>query len=97
MHTVKCPHCKKTVVWSQDFPFRPFCSERCRIIDLGAWADGSYSIPIEEIPSEDDLGEGSYENFAANDETIGNLKEVSSKHTHKSDPNPDEDNQDTNH
>jgi len=32
-------------VWSPDSPCRPFCSERCRLIDLGAWADGSYSIP----------------------------------------------------
>ena len=32
-------------MWSTDNPYRPFCSERCKLIDLGAWADGSYNIP----------------------------------------------------
>lgn len=45
MKNVQCPHCRKTVIWSEDSPYRPFCSKRCRMIDLGAWADGSYSIP----------------------------------------------------
>ncbi|MBP9764672.1 MAG: DNA gyrase inhibitor YacG, partial [Gammaproteobacteria bacterium] len=41
-----------------DFPFRPFCSERCRMLDLGAWADNRYSIPINapvetEVPCTD--------------------------------------------
>jgi endogenous inhibitor of DNA gyrase (YacG/DUF329 family) len=35
-------------VWSQDNPFRPFCSERCRLIDFGQWATGAYRIPQEE-------------------------------------------------
>jgi endogenous inhibitor of DNA gyrase (YacG/DUF329 family) len=33
------------MVWDTKNKFRPFCSERCKLIDLGAWADGSYSIP----------------------------------------------------
>ena len=41
---IKCPQCSKSVTW-QDNPQRPFCSERCKLIDLGQWADGSYSIP----------------------------------------------------
>lgn len=41
---IKCPQCRESVAW-QDNPHRPFCSERCRLIDLGRWADGSYSIP----------------------------------------------------
>jgi endogenous inhibitor of DNA gyrase (YacG/DUF329 family) len=41
---VKCPTCRKFVVW-QDNVYRPFCSERCRLIDLGAWANESYRIP----------------------------------------------------
>lgn len=49
MLTVQCPNCKKNVVWSKDSPFRPFCSERCSLIDLGAWADGSYTIPASEL------------------------------------------------
>lgn len=46
MKTVQCPNCKKDVVWSIESLFRPFCSKRCHIIDLGAWADGSYAIPL---------------------------------------------------
>lgn len=42
-----CPHCGKKGIWQQDNPSRPFCSERCKLIDLGAWADESRSIPGE--------------------------------------------------
>lgn len=41
---VKCPTCKKESDFSKQNKFRPFCSERCRLIDLGNWADGSYHI-----------------------------------------------------
>ena len=51
---VACPHCGKEVVWKSEVsPFRPFCSERCKLIDLGQWAAGGYSIPIEEKSDED--------------------------------------------
>ncbi|MBL7049857.1 MAG: DNA gyrase inhibitor YacG [Nitrospira sp.] len=40
---IKCPKCKKTVSWN-DNPFRPFCSERCKTNDLGAWAAEEYRI-----------------------------------------------------
>lgn len=43
--TLKCPTCQKPIIWDPKNKFRPFCSERCKLIDLGAWADGSYSIP----------------------------------------------------
>lgn len=42
---VKCPMCDCPVEWSEQHPWRPFCSERCKLIDLGAWADGVYSVP----------------------------------------------------
>ncbi len=42
--TVKCPTCRKEVHWEGN-PHRPFCSERCRTIDLGAWAEERYKIP----------------------------------------------------
>jgi endogenous inhibitor of DNA gyrase (YacG/DUF329 family) len=42
---VLCPNCSKRVKWSPGNPFRPFCSERCRIIDLGAWASEQHRIP----------------------------------------------------
>lgn len=35
---VNCPTCGKTVVWGEQSPFRPFCSKRCQLIDLGEWA-----------------------------------------------------------
>lgn len=42
---VNCPQCGKSVVWGNNNPFRPFCSERCKLIDLGQWATESYRIP----------------------------------------------------
>jgi hypothetical protein len=42
---VKCPTCEKPVEWSEKSPYRPFCSERCRLIDLGAWAAEEHRIP----------------------------------------------------
>ncbi|MEH6576782.1 MAG: DNA gyrase inhibitor YacG [Amphritea sp.] len=44
---VDCPQCGKKTLWSTDNSFRPFCSERCRMIDLGAWASEDYQIPTE--------------------------------------------------
>ena len=43
----KCPICRKETVWERN-PFRPFCSERCRIMDLGGWAAEKYRIPAEK-------------------------------------------------
>lgn len=43
--TVNCPTCKKTVPWSQDEPYKPFCSQRCKLIDLGDWATEAHKIP----------------------------------------------------
>ena len=45
---VKCPICRKLTPWENN-PCRPFCSERCRLIDLGAWTRGSYRIPAREM------------------------------------------------
>jgi endogenous inhibitor of DNA gyrase (YacG/DUF329 family) len=43
MAQLKCPTCGRQTRWSQQNPFRPFCSERCKMIDLGAWASDRYS------------------------------------------------------
>ena len=56
--TLQCPQCRKETAWEGN-PSRPFCSERCRLLDLGAWVDESYRIPaeshrIEEDPEEHD-------------------------------------------
>lgn len=44
---VKCRQCGKPVRLDESNPWRPFCSERCKLIDLGQWFSGSYSIPAE--------------------------------------------------
>ena len=41
---VKCPTCRKMHEYDMKSPFRPFCSARCKLIDLGAWASGDYRI-----------------------------------------------------
>lgn len=56
--TVKCPTCGKPVVWTDAEAFRPFCSERCKLIDLGEWATGSYTI-AETDPESDGSDTGS--------------------------------------
>jgi endogenous inhibitor of DNA gyrase (YacG/DUF329 family) len=43
--TVNCPTCNKPVVWSDRQRWKPFCSERCKLIDLGAWFDEANRIP----------------------------------------------------
>lgn len=45
--TLRCPTCKTVTTWEEN-PVRPFCSERCKLIDLGAWADNKYRIPVEQ-------------------------------------------------
>ncbi len=51
---VRCPTCKKKLLISTDNPFRPFCSERCRLIDLGTWLEEGYSIPAADEAIEED-------------------------------------------
>ena len=51
---VRCPTCGADVVWGPDSPYRPFCSERCRLIDLGAWASDKYRVEGETTPLDDD-------------------------------------------
>ena len=52
---VKCPNCKKAVPWINSQKFKPFCSERCKLIDLGEWVFEENKIPGEPILSETDL------------------------------------------
>ena len=46
--TVPCPRCGKQVAWDPENPFRPFCSERCKTVDLGAWATEQYRVAAVE-------------------------------------------------
>ena len=52
---VKCPTCQKNVEWIEKSRFRPFCSERCRLIDLGDWADEKHAIPAEPLATTEDF------------------------------------------
>ncbi|NWG75076.1 MAG: DNA gyrase inhibitor YacG [Rubrivivax sp.] len=52
-----CPVCKRRTVYAQENPFRPFCSERCKLIDLGEWLDGKYAIPASDDESDRDTAE----------------------------------------
>jgi endogenous inhibitor of DNA gyrase (YacG/DUF329 family) len=45
MPVVNCPTCQKKVEWTAANAYRPFCCERCKQIDLGAWAEEKYTIP----------------------------------------------------
>lgn len=59
---VKCPTCQKNVEWSEKSFFRPFCSKRCQLIDLGDWAAEEHRIADKELSeqdlwSEDDLAD----------------------------------------
>ncbi len=44
---IQCPTCKREVEWTPEQKWRPFCSERCKLIDLGEWASESNRIPSE--------------------------------------------------
>lgn len=52
---VICPTCGKATPYSPDNPWRPFCSQRCKMIDLGQWANEEYRIPEQEKPLADDV------------------------------------------
>ena len=57
MTVVKCPTCGKETRF-QGNEFRPFCSERCKLLDFGAWADEEYSLPAEAgALTEEDIAE----------------------------------------
>lgn len=45
---VKCPTCQTAVVWKPENAFRPFCSQRRKLIDLGGWADEEYTVTAQE-------------------------------------------------
>jgi endogenous inhibitor of DNA gyrase (YacG/DUF329 family) len=53
---IVCPICKKETVWEGN-PFRPFCSERCRVADLGKWASDEYRITGEKKTTSDKKAE----------------------------------------
>jgi hypothetical protein len=52
---VTCPTCGDLSEYNPNNPWRPFCSQRCKLIDLGQWATEGYRIPETEKPQLDDI------------------------------------------
>ena len=52
---VKCPTCRKMTLWQTENRYRPFCCERCKLIDLGEWANESHVITTELSPDQIDV------------------------------------------
>ena len=50
--TIDCPRCKKKFNYYSS-EFRPFCSEKCRLIDLGQWLNESYTVPVQKLSQEE--------------------------------------------
>jgi endogenous inhibitor of DNA gyrase (YacG/DUF329 family) len=50
---VACPRCGAPVAWTPESKWRPFCSERCKLVDLGEWAAERYRVPAVEPPDEE--------------------------------------------
>ncbi len=50
---IKCPVCKKRIVYSKNNPFRPFCSDKCRLVDLSQWFEEDYRIESDEKAEEE--------------------------------------------
>ena len=54
---VVCPACKGKSIYAASNPHRPFCSQRCKNMDLGAWASESFRMPADEPPDADDYAD----------------------------------------
>ncbi len=54
---VKCPGCGQKTLFAPENPYRPFCSERCRLIDLGQWASETYRVASDDKFSIQELAE----------------------------------------
>jgi endogenous inhibitor of DNA gyrase (YacG/DUF329 family) len=52
-YIVRCPVCRETTHYHADNPYRPFCSERCRLIDLGQWLEEDYRVAGDSVPNEE--------------------------------------------
>jgi len=53
---LNCPTCQTKIYWTEDYPYRPFCSERCQLIDLGEWANESHRVPGDPAqPGNDEI------------------------------------------
>ncbi|WOT05461.1 DNA gyrase inhibitor YacG [Shewanella youngdeokensis] len=59
---VKCPICQTEVTWDSQSLFKPFCSERCKLIDLGDWASEKHAIPVKPQFDPEMLDQLGYDN-----------------------------------
>ncbi|WP_018610747.1 DNA gyrase inhibitor YacG [Uliginosibacterium gangwonense] len=57
VRVVACPQCGTNVEWRPESRYRPFCSERCKLIDIGAWASETYRVAGQEEPLSDEVPE----------------------------------------
>ena len=57
--TFACPRCGELSSWENN-PTRPFCSERCKLIDLGAWANDEYKLPTQETPHSENTNDDTH-------------------------------------
>jgi len=65
-----CPICKRVTTWEEN-PYRPFCSERCKLIDLGKWVSEEYRIVGEKV---EEQSEKNISNGHGDDARAGNVK-----------------------
>ena len=54
---VRCPACGGGSIYATSNPYRPFCSERCKNMDLGAWASENFRVPDEAPPDDQNFGD----------------------------------------
>lgn len=55
--TGRCPQCSTPAALDSSNGFRPFCSERCKLLDFGAWIEGRYTIPaVDDDGDADEIG-----------------------------------------
>ena len=57
MTVVNCPTCAAKVEWTEANKYRPFCSERCKQIDLGAWGNEDFRVPAQSPPLDQPYGD----------------------------------------
>jgi endogenous inhibitor of DNA gyrase (YacG/DUF329 family) len=50
---IRCPVCRELTTWEEN-PYKPFCSKRCKLLDLGAWASEEYRVPGKKEEDEDE-------------------------------------------
>jgi len=76
---VPCPTCQKKVKWDAKSEFRPFCSKRCQLIDLGEWAEEGHKIsqPVQShTPMSEEMLDALEDEFLMNNKFLSNLNKL---------------------